>query len=72
MKKYQKYEFYGHVTDKFSRILCHGWHATTYAPSAAKAKSNLTYQFKKTFGLAAYATIQLSGSFTPTTSRFSV
>ena len=72
MKKYQKYEFYGHVTDRFSRILCRGWHATTYAPSVAKARSNLTYQFKKSFGLTATAAIQLSGNFVPTVSRFTV
>ena len=72
MQNYQKYEFRGPVIDKFSRILCRSWHATTYAPSAAKAKSNLAYQFKKTFGLAFNTTIHLSGEFVPTRSRYTV
>ena len=72
MQNYQKYEFRGPVIDKFSRILCRSWHATTYAPSAAKAKSNLSYQFKKTFGLAFNTPIHLLGEFVPNRSRFSV
>ena len=72
MSNYQKYEFRGPVIDKFSRILCRSWHATTYASSAAKARSNLSYQFKKTFGLAFNTTIHLSGDFVPTRSRYTV
>ena len=72
MRNYQKYEFRGPVIDKFSRVICRSWHATTYAASAAKARSNLSYQFKKTFGLAFNTTIYLSGEFVPNRSRYSV
>ncbi len=59
---YKRYTFAGAVKDSFARIICHAWHGATYATSAAKALSNLSYQFKKTAGLSACARIQLDGS----------
>ena len=59
---YRRYTFAGSVKDSFSRIICHAWHGATYATSAAKALANLSYQFKKTSGLAAYARIELDGN----------
>lgn len=59
---YKRYTFAGTVKDSFARIICHAWHGATYATSAAKALSNLSYQFKKTAGLCACARIELDGS----------
>ena len=62
MTKYQRYTFAGAVKDSFSRIICHAWHGATYAISEEKALSNLTFQFKKSAGLAAYSRVVLDGS----------
>ena len=59
---YRRYTFAGSVKDSFSRIICHAWHGATYATSAEKALSNLSYQFKKAAGLTSYARIQLDGN----------
>ena len=37
------------------------WNAATYAPSEKKARSNLTYQFKKNNNRAPWAKITLPG-----------
>lgn len=37
------------------------WEATTCAPTAAKARSNLTYRYKKEHGLAPSSKITLPG-----------
>ena len=58
----KKYTFSGAVRDSFSRILCRAWQGATYAQSKEKAMSNLTYQFKKSAGLAAYSRVVLEGS----------
>ena len=44
------------------RILCRIWRGATYAQSKEKALSNLSYQFKKSAGLAAYSRVVLEGS----------
>ena len=59
---YKRYTFAGSVKDSFSRIICHAWHGATYATSAAKALSNLSYQFKKSTGMTSYTRIQLDGN----------
>ena len=59
---YKRYTFAGSVKDASARIICHAWHGATYATSAEKALSNLSYQFKKNAGLASYARISLDGS----------
>ena len=58
----KKYTFSGAVRDSFSRILCRAWRGDTYAQSREKAMSNLSYQFKKSAGLAAYSRVVLEGS----------
>lgn len=62
MMKYQRYTFAGAVKDPFSRILCQAWHGATYAVSEEKAMSNLSFQFKKSAGLAFHSRIVLDGS----------
>ena len=62
MTNYQKYTFSGAVRDSFSRILCHTWRGATYAATREKAMANLSYQFKKSAGLAAYSRVVLEGS----------
>ena len=58
----KKYTFSGAVRDSFSRILCRAWQGVTHAASREKALSNLSYQFKKSAGLAAYSRVVLEGS----------
>ena len=58
----KKYIFSGAVKDTYSRILCRIWRGATYAQSKEKALSNLSYQFKKSAGLAAYSRVVLEGS----------
>ena len=43
---YKKYTYAGPV-EEFGRCIAHRWTATTYAPSEAKARSNLIFQFKQ-------------------------
>lgn len=45
-KEYYKYVYDGPVKE-FGSIVSHRWKGETTAPSEAKAKSNLAYQFKK-------------------------
>lgn len=59
---YRRYTFAGAVKDSFARIICHAWHGATYATSAEKALSNLSFQFKRSAGLASYTRICLDGS----------
>ena len=41
-----KYTYDGPVI-MFGNCICNSWHGETYAETVNKAKSNLTYQFKK-------------------------
>ena len=43
------YSYNGPVLE-FDRIIANNWQAQTYATSEAKARANLAYQFKKTYG----------------------
>ena len=61
----KKYTFEGAVTDGFYRTICRYWYGSTFAVSEAKAKSNLLYQFKKSYGLAAFSRIRFDGILTP-------
>lgn len=45
----------------FDTCLVDRWHGTTYAESESKARSNLTYQFKKTTNRIAGSRIFLPG-----------
>ena len=41
-----KYLYEGPVLE-FDRVVAQHWSSTTYAPSEKRARSNLTYQYKK-------------------------
>lgn len=45
-QEYHKYVYNGPVLE-FDRVVSNQWKGETMAPSKAKAKSNLAYQFKK-------------------------
>ena len=54
------YSYEGPVME-FDRVISPKWKSTTYAASEAKARSNLTYQYKKANNKAARAKITLPG-----------
>ena len=54
------YYFDGPVM-RFENCVQNRWKASTYAPSEAKAKSNLSYRYKKENGLMANTKITLPG-----------
>ena len=54
------YSYDGPVYE-FDRLIMDRWSSTTYAPSEAKARSNLTYQFKKTHNRVPATKITLPG-----------
>ena len=55
-----RYYYDGPVME-FNKVIANNWSSNTYAPSARKARSNLTYQFKKQFNRAPSARITLVG-----------
>lgn len=57
---YKKYMYVGPV-EEFGRCVAHKWIATTYAPSAAKARSNFIFQFKQATGKIPATKITLPG-----------
>lgn len=58
-----RYSYAGPVMN-FDRCIADKWRGETMAVSAQKAKSNLTYQFKKQNGYEAGANIKLTGKVT--------
>ena len=58
-----KYAYDGPVLE-FGRCICNKWITETIAVSEAKARSNLTYQFKKKYGKSATSKISLPGKIT--------
>lgn len=58
-----RYSYDGPVME-FDRVITNNWSASTYAPSEKKARSNLTYQFKKQFNKTASSKITLPGKIT--------
>ena len=46
---------------EFDRIVDNNWHGQTYAPSEAKARTNLAYQFKRNTGRVPRTKITLPG-----------
>lgn len=54
------YTYSGPVLE-FDRIVDNCWVSDTYAPSEAKARSNLVYQFKKQTGRVPRTKITLPG-----------
>ena len=55
-----QYSYEGPVKE-FDTTINPRWKATTYAPSEAKARSNLTYQYKKTHNKSSDSKIKLTG-----------
>ena len=60
----QKYTYTGPVME-FDICIANNWRGSTYASSSAKAKSNLTYQFKKKYNRMPNAKITLPGNIIP-------
>lgn len=58
---YRKYVYDGCVL-LFDNIIATNWHGETVAPTKAKARSNLIFQFKKQNGLAPSAKVSLNAS----------
>lgn len=54
------YSYNGPVRE-FDRIVANRWQGQTYAPSEAKARTNLAYQFKKETGRVPRSKITLPG-----------
>lgn len=54
------YSYNGPVLE-FDRIVANRWQAQTHAPSEAKARTNLAYQFKKENGKVPRSKITLPG-----------
>lgn len=58
-----QYMYEGPVLE-FERPIMDNWKASTYAPSEKKARSNLTYRFKKLHNRVANTRITLPGKIT--------
>lgn len=56
----RRYDYCGAVVC-FGSILSHKWAGSTFAVSEEKARSNLTYQFKKQMGLVSEVPVVLPG-----------
>lgn len=57
---YHDYTYDGPVM-VFDRCVYNRWIATTKAPSESKARANLAFRYKKQYGLAPNAKVQLPG-----------
>lgn len=53
--------FYEGPVKRFDRCVSNCWRGETIADSEKKAKSNLTYQYKRSHGLSADVKITLTG-----------
>ena len=53
------YTYEGAVMNNFNQVITNNWSGETYANTDKKAKSNLSYQFKKEHGLLQTAKIKL-------------
>ena len=60
MKEKNLYSYEGPVT-QFNRVICSKWVGETIAVSAAKAKSQLIYRYKKEHGMVPSAKIEFPG-----------
>ena len=56
----KRYSYSGPVCE-FDRVVQHDWHGETMAVSEKKARSNLTYQWKKQHRFVAGSAITLPG-----------
>lgn len=59
-----QYRYSGPVME-FGRCVASRWEASTYAPSESKARSNLTYRYKKEHNRIASSKITLPGAIEP-------
>ncbi len=59
-EKRRLYEYQGAVLI-FDRVAAHNYHAQTMAASAAKARSNIAYQFRKSANIADHIPVKLLG-----------
>lgn len=57
---YNKYSYDGPV-EEFGKCVTTRWTASTLAPSEAKARSNLAYQYKKEYGKIPNTKVTLPG-----------
>lgn len=55
----EHYIYEGPVMNNFGQLITNKWEGETYANTDKKAKSNLSYQFKKDHGLLQTAKIKL-------------
>ena len=62
------YTYDGPVME-FDHLVANHWSAQTYAPSEAKARSNLTYQYKKQFNKIPATRVTLPGKVTLVTRK---
>ena len=53
------YIYEGPVMNNFNQVITNKWNGETYANTDKKAKSNLSYQFKKEHGLLQTAKVIL-------------
>ena len=60
MEGKRKFAYCGGVSS-YGQILSNRWEGQTYAQSEGKARSNLTYQFRKHMGLVQGVPIRLTG-----------
>lgn len=59
-EKRRLYEYEGAVLI-FDRVAAYNFHAQTMAASAAKARSNIAYQFRKAANIAEHIPVRLTG-----------
>lgn len=59
-KEKKEYTFKGAVK-VYDRVVASFYKASTYAVSAAKARSNMAYQYKRNNGLADHVKVSLEG-----------
>ena len=60
---YSTYSYDGPVLE-FGKVVTNRWRSTTFAPTEVKARSNLTFQYKKQFGRTPNTKITLPGKVT--------
>lgn len=54
--------FYNGPVEVYGKIVSRNWYGETTAPSKKKARSNLTYQWKKEFGYIPSTKVNLVGT----------
>lgn len=59
--EYKHFSYKGPVTNSFGRLLTDKWEGATMAPTLAKARSNLGYQFKKESNLLPSSKVIFNG-----------